>query len=198
MATMSVGLPTGRKFWIALACVGLAACGTTGERRPRASAGALEVTRFHLGDVIAAGEVVIEPRFATPIAPVSTFASDALAVTDELRRLGFTPGDRRGSEFIATVDVAAGTPLQLQARTPARGEAAPTAPVTPAIAAAGENQAQLAVQLKRRSDGSIVWEGRARMPHAAGQPVSQAQVTRLAGALFRDFPGPSGETIRVR
>jgi len=191
MATIS------RNFWVALACVGLAACGTTGERRARATGG-VEVTRFHLGNVIAKGEVVLEPRFANPVAPVSSYGADALVVANELRRLGFTPGDRPGSEFIATVDVAAGAPLALQARTPARGEAAPMTPVTPAIAASQANQAQLAVQLKRRSDGSIIWEGRSRMPHAAGRPVAPAQVQRLAAALFRDFPGPSGETIRVR
>ena len=68
----------------------------------------------------------------------------------------------------------------------------------PAIAQSTANQAQLSVQLKRRSDGSIVWEGRAREPIAAGAAVPPATVSRLAAAMFRDFPGESGRTIQVK
>ena len=180
---------------ILLALAGLSACAGTRERGTQAGGG-LEVTRFHLGGVVASGEVVIEPRFAGAGAP--RFAAEAAAVATELRRLGFTPGDRPGSEFIATVDVSAGTPVQLQARAPARPQAAPTTPVTPGVAAATGNQAQLDVELKRRSDGSIVWEGNAREPLRAGTAVPPAVVSRLASALFRDFPGESGRTIRSR
>ena len=58
----------------------------------------------------------------------------------------------------------------------------------------------LQVRIKRRSDGTVFWEGRsvvqARVDRPEGQPA--AVVDRLAEALFRDFPGQSGETIRVK
>lgn len=184
---------TSRKFWIAIACAGLAACGTTGERSATRT-GDLEVTRFHLGGAVAPGEVVIQPRFTGGLRPVSEFGSDSAVVARELARLGFTPGSRPASEYLADIDVAAGSLLELQARAPGLAEA----PATPGAAPRLATQAQLAVELKRRSDGSIVWRGRARMPHPSGQPVTPAQVGRLAAALFRDFPGQSGETIRVR
>ena len=187
-------LPVRLAFLVALA--GLSACSGLRERGS-AARGGLEVTRFHLGGVVASGEVVLEPRFSGAQTPPN-YAASAVAVANELRRLGFTPGDRPGSEFIATVDVATGTPLQLQARAPARADAAPTTPVTPGVAASTANQAQLSVQLKRRSDGSIVWEGRAREPIAVGTAVPSATVSRLAAAMFRDFPGESGRTTRVR
>jgi hypothetical protein len=55
----------------------------------------------------------------------------------------------------------------------------------------------LDVRIQRRSDGSVFWQGRAVTETAAGTP-RPAIVERLAAALFRDFPGESGRTIRVR
>jgi hypothetical protein len=53
----------------------------------------------------------------------------------------------------------------------------------------------LEVRIKRRSDGSVVWEGRA-ISDDGGDRV--AAVEKLSDALFRDFPGDSGRTIRTR
>ncbi len=54
----------------------------------------------------------------------------------------------------------------------------------------------LEVRIKRRSDGSVIWEGRA-LANDGGSDRA-AIVERLADALFRDFPGESGRTIRTR
>jgi hypothetical protein len=72
----------------------------------------------------------------------------------------------------------------------------------PAGLAAGSRQRNavatlLDVRIQRRSDGSVFWQGRAVTETAAGTPRAQV-VERLAEALFRDFPGESGRTIRVR
>jgi hypothetical protein len=53
----------------------------------------------------------------------------------------------------------------------------------------------LSVRIKRRSDGTLFWEGRAMDPSGTTNPNAAAM---LASALFRDFPGESGRTIRVR
>ncbi len=59
---------------------------------------------------------------------------------------------------------------------------------------------RLIVQIKRRSDSTTIWEGRAETAQRFGTPGSQPAetVAKLAGALFRDFPGVSGRTISVK
>ena len=55
---------------------------------------------------------------------------------------------------------------------------------------------ELAVQLRRRSDNSTIWEGKA-VTEAVGDQ-SPETATKLARALFKGFPGESGVTITVR
>jgi hypothetical protein len=51
----------------------------------------------------------------------------------------------------------------------------------------------------RRSDQVVIWEGTAVQAAKAGSPAAQPGIaaSKLAEALFKDFPGVSGETIRV-
>lgn len=180
---------------LAAGALGLvAACSTSGAGDAGPTLRGTNVTRIHLGSEIARGEVAVEPRFATQAAGGVYQPAYAAAVAGELRTLGFTPSATPAtSEFVATVDVATATIAALKARTPATG-------TTPAGAAADPNivASQLAVQLRRRSDGSIVWEGQAQTAARAGAAPSTSTVQRLARALFRDFPGESGRTINVR
>lgn len=176
------------RLGIVLAAAALAAgCAAVGgDRSPRG----ISVTRTHLGGEIARGEVAVEPRFTTQAAGGAYRPEFGAAVADELRALGFAPAATpAASEFIATVDVAAGTQAVLFARAPGTpgGVAAPNALAT-----------QLTVGLVRRSDGSIVWRGRAVTPSRAGEAISPATVQSLARAMFRDFPGETGRTITVR
>ncbi|MES2987460.1 MAG: hypothetical protein V4808_06120 [Pseudomonadota bacterium] len=55
---------------------------------------------------------------------------------------------------------------------------------------------ELSVQLRRRSDNSTIWEGKALTESVGDQPAETA--ARLARALFKGFPGESGVTITVR
>jgi hypothetical protein len=59
---------------------------------------------------------------------------------------------------------------------------------------------ELWVQLRRRSDNSTVWEGRAVSESVSGAKGSDPrdQAARLARALFKDFPGESGITTTVK
>ena len=59
---------------------------------------------------------------------------------------------------------------------------------------------QLSVQIKRRSDGSVIWEGRAMGEARGGTPGAEPDATaaRLAHALFLGFPGESGRTVVVK
>jgi hypothetical protein len=166
----------------------------------------IEVTRFHLGQVNERGTVVIEPA---PGAPSDMeFGIYASAVASELNRLGFAQVDGVGqSLYVAVLDV----------RTATRERPGGGSPVSIGIGGStggwhsgvgggvsfglGGNRGglvvgtQMSLQLKRRSDQTVVWEGRARGEAPARD--SAALAGRLANALFRDFPGQSGRTISV-
>jgi hypothetical protein len=45
--------------------------------------------------------------------------------------------------------------------------------------------------------GQAVWEGRAAIETGPDGRSGTVLAPALAGALFRDFPGPSGRTVRV-
>ncbi len=57
----------------------------------------------------------------------------------------------------------------------------------------------LRVRLLRRTDNLVIWEGRAAQSAGAKSPAAQPGIaaSKLAEALFKDFPGQSGETITI-
>src|SRR3546814_18502563 len=59
---------------------------------------------------------------------------------------------------------------------------------------------ELNVQIKRRADATVIWEGRAITEAKENAPAAQPGLAaaQLAGALFKDFPGVSGRTITVK
>ncbi len=159
-----------------------------------AGAGA-EVTRFHLGQPIARGQIAVE-AFDPADANMPEFASYADAVGRELTRLGWTVVNSVGqSEQVALVDVEQGTRAAL--RTGRVGTAAPGAT---GGGATGPVAIRLEVRIKRLSDGTVFWEGRSVMNTRGGANAADrtAIVQNLAAALFRDFPGESGRTISAR
>ncbi len=186
----------------------LAGCATTDASlgiRPGA-----DVTRFHLGNP-ARGSIAIERP--TDEAGGLEFGIYAAAVEQQLSALGWTvvtPGQRVAPEHIASVRI------ERTARLAPRrsgfsigvggggysGGVGLGGGVQIPIGAGGANQivtTELSVRLKRRSDGSAIWEGRATAEARGGSPSASPNVKaeRLARALFQGFPGESGRTIRV-
>jgi hypothetical protein len=180
------------------------------------AASGAQVTRFHLGQPIARGQISVEA--ADPADANSLeFTQIAASVERELGRLGWTvdKGNVR-TEQVALVRV------DQAAREAARRRSGLSVGVgvgggswgrhggvgvgvggTVPITGGGANQVvatQLSVRIQRRSDATVAWEGRAETEARAGseQASRSAAADRLAGALFRDFPGESGRTIRVR
>lgn len=186
---------------ILLAPALLAACATT----PRA--GPTEVSRFHNNAPAPGGTIAVRPMPDTGTTPSPEFDLYAGAVSSELARLGFRPGD--GGELVA--EVAFRRVPRGQVRTPPRfsiglgggsfgggrgggvglgggigtGIGGRTYDVT---------GTELFVRIKRR-DGTVTWEGRASRDDLAGQTPDTAR--RLAVALFRDYPGESGITNTI-
>ncbi|MBV8685655.1 MAG: DUF4136 domain-containing protein [Alphaproteobacteria bacterium] len=178
----------------------LAACSTTAGHGGRGTAGGVEVGRFHLGETtIARSQIAIEP-FDRADANRADFPAFVSAVAAELTRLGWTvvPTSRQ-SEQIALIDVEQGSREAIAALSAARiGRGIAGAP--PAGSGANVTATLLEVAIRRRSDGTVFWEGRAvgEAPTGSAEARGTAAVGRLANALFRDFPGESGRIIRVR
>jgi hypothetical protein len=167
----------------------------------------VDVTRFHLGQVNERGTVAIEP--APGGASGMEFGMYASAVANQLRRLGYADVAGVGQGlYVAVVDVRSGTRERAGGGSPVSigiggGTGGWSSGVGGGISfGLGGNRGglvvgtQLSVQLKRRSDQTVVWEGRAR--GEASERESGQLAERLAAALFRDFPGESGRTISVR
>ena len=175
----------------------------------------VSVTRFHLGQPIARGPIAVEP--ANPADATSLeFDQIAGSVERELARLGWTVQARTGAtEQVAVVRVdqavrtgrrGGGVSIGLGVGGGSYGRHGGVGVGVGGTVPVGgyrSNQivaTQLSVRIQRRSDGSVAWEGRAETEARGGTPAASraAAADRLATALFRDFPGESGRTIRVR
>jgi hypothetical protein len=176
----------------------IAACAGGGVKE-RPAAGGVDVGRFHLGEPVARARIAVEP-FDKADANRPEFPAYAAAVARQLTRLGWTvvPSTTQ-SEQIALIDLEQGSREAIAALSAARiGRGVSGG--APAGTSANVTASLLEVAIRRRSDGTVFWEGRAVDEARTGsaEAARTAAVERLAGALFRDFPGESGRTIRVR
>jgi hypothetical protein len=189
---------------LAAAAALLAGCETTSPTK---------VTRFNLGQPIAPGAVTITPRNPNDAGGLA-FSTTASAVSAELARLGFTiaPPSDTTSPLVAVVGLD-----QTTRPGPPKGPAFSVGiggatygrhtgfggGVDVPVSHGRESYVDsslLTVQLKRRSDATVIWEGRASTNADSDSPADAppALSQKLASALFRDFPGASGQTIMVK
>ncbi|NNC73601.1 MAG: DUF4136 domain-containing protein [Sphingomonadaceae bacterium] len=168
----------------------------------------VEVTRFHLGQDIPAQAINVEP--ANPADQDSLeFRTYAGIVAEEMARLGFHQAPLPGAEMIAVVEVSRdsrvdagrGSPFSIGIGGGTFGSNVGVG-VGTSVGVGGSrggeiSVTQLDVKLKRRSEGTIVWEGRAIRETRPGEEDPATVVRRLAAAMFSQFPGESGQTIRV-
>jgi hypothetical protein len=181
-----------------LLAASVAACTTAG-RGDQARSGGVDVARFHLGEQIARANIAIE-AFDQADANRPEFPAYAAAVARQLQRHGWTVVNTRGqSEQVALIDLEQGSREAIAGLTAARiGRGVAAMPAQGS--SANVTASLLEVAIRRRSDGTVFWEGRAVAEARSGSPEAArtAAVERLAEALFRDFPGDSGRTIRLR
>ena len=169
------------------------------------------VTRFHLGQPIARGEIRVEAGDPGELGSLE-LAALATPVERELARLGWTVvGGNPRTEQVAVVRLRQG-----RRAAPSRGglsigvgggtggyRSGVGAGVGATIPVGGSGpivMSELSVRIQRRSDATVWWEGRAitEARETAALAAPHAAADYLAAALFRDFPGESGRTIRVR
>lgn len=174
----------------------------------------VDVTRYHLAQPIPAGTVALQPQDSRTAGP--EYALYSSAVGAEMAKLGFGPSVAadKSADYVATVAFVRTEGGQVRTRPP----------VTIGLGVGGGGgygggvgvgaggsfgvggktrdlyMSELSVQLRRRGDNTVIWEGRARGESLEGQAGAQPVDTagRLAAALFKGFPGQSGITITVK
>lgn len=173
-----------------------------------------DVTRFHTNQPISRGTlavVPIDPAMANSL----EFRTHAETVAVQMRRLGYSTGLPAGQvDYLATIDItqadAAGNVTRPGVTVgggvgvPIGSNAGLGANVAVPVGGSRRNPAlrttTLSVQIARRADRTQIWEGRASKQVNAGDDIANATnaVPALADALFREFPGTPGVTVRVR
>jgi hypothetical protein len=198
---------------ISIAAIGAAflagGCATTPRLAP------VDVTRYHIGALTERTTISIEPMSgAAQISPEFQLYADAVGA--ELARLGFVK---------SSSDMASGYIAAVSFTRSSRGAYREPPPVSIGLGGGSVSGGrrggvgvggglsfgiggktrevtgtELSVQLRRRSDNTTVWEGRAVTESVSGKPGSDPrdEAQRLAYALFRDFPGESGVTTTVK
>jgi hypothetical protein len=188
-----------------LSVLALGAC-TTYPTRP------VEVTRFHQPSaMLGVGAITVAPARSLGTGVSFEQGVYQTAVARELGRVGYTlAGPRDQGRFIAEVRV------DRQAWRPERARGPVSVGVGGSTGSYGSGvgvgvgidlsgpppeqvETELGVMIRERSTGATVWEGRASSVARANTRLGSADTdaARLAAALFRGFPGRSGETIAV-
>ncbi|MPT47188.1 MAG: DUF4136 domain-containing protein [Sphingobium sp.] len=176
----------------------------------------VDVTRFHAGGpVVQAGGIVVEPQIGPPVDQLE-FRTYAGAVSQELQRIGFV--DEAGRQTTAPSQYVALISYDRVVQSPYADSRSPVSVgvggstgsygsglgVGIGINLSGKPKdvvvTRLSVQIRRRADNIAIWEGRAETSAKVGTPASQAGLAagKLASALFKGYPGKSGETITVK
>ena len=174
--------------------------------------GPVEVTRFHVPEVpLARGTVAVEPASGEDGSSIE-FRTYAVAVAQELARVGYGQAAPGGpaSHHVAMLSVDRRTLVPERRGSPVSvgvgggtGTFGSGLGVGVGIDLSGpppeQVETQMSVTIRDRATGRNLWEGRASFAVRADAPQAQTAIgaAKMAQALFRGFPGESGETIVV-
>jgi hypothetical protein len=185
-----------------------------------APVGPVEVTRFHLPDAqLGRGPIAVVPAPGMTDTSLELGAYRA-AVARELARIGYTEA-RGAAGQVGAGQVAAGQVAEVRLLRRTWQPERMRGPVSVGVGAGGgsygsgvgmgvgidlsgrppaQTETELGVMIKDRAGGRTLWEGRALFVVRADSPLAQTDLgaAKLAEALFRGFPGNSGETILVK
>lgn len=195
-----------RLFPLAVAALALALSGCV------APVGPVEVTRFHVPDTarIGRGVVAVEPAPGM-VADSLEWRTYAAAVGRQLTLAGYR------EQAAGTGDQVAYVRLRRQTYQPQRNRSPVSVGVGGSTGSYGSGvglglgidlsgpppavvETELAVTIKDRATGQALWEGRSSFAVSEKSPLANSQLgaAKMAEALFKGFPGNSGETIQVK
>lgn len=174
-----------------------------------------DVVRFHNNQPISRGTLAVVPS-EPGVANSLEWRTHAETVAVQMRRIGYSTGLPLSQvQYVATVDItqadAAGN-VTRPGLTVGAGVGVPIgnnsglgANVAVPVGSGSRRNptmrsSTLSVQIQRTSDRANIWEGRATKEAGVNDAGANATtaVPMLAEALFREFPGTPGVTVRVR
>ncbi len=176
--------------------------------------GPVEVTRFHLPDTTTLGQgtIAVEPAEGEDAQSLE-FRTYAGAVARELQRIGYSElaAGSRNSQHVAVLALERrilragrdGSPVSVGVGG-STGSYGSGVGVGIGLDLSGpppeQVETRMSVVIRERDSNRTLWEGRASFAVKATSPLAGSQLgaAKLAEALFRDFPGESGETILVK
>lgn len=200
--------PTARLYRLALAplaALSLGACAGT-------YTGPVEVTRFVAEDASELGRGSIAVAIDTGEDQTSAIEDRIYrqAIINELERLGYTtnPDGEPGQQVFARVNTRRVESARSNSRTGVSvggntGTFGTGLGVGLGLALGGGGKAREAttmeLRITSRETGLSLWEGRAQIITSVDSKynVSTENARALAAALFKDFPGGNGETVRL-
>lgn len=174
--------------------------------------GPVEVTRFHQPDAVAQlGRGTIAVEAGPGLDPNSLeIASYERAVAAELVRLGYSEAAAGAGAQVALVRVVRTTWQPGRDRSPVSvgggasvGSYGSGVGLGVGIDLSGkppeQTTTELGVMIRDRESGRTLWEGRASFTVRSDAPLAQTQLgaAKIAEAMFKDFPGNSGETVEI-
>ena len=178
-----------------------------------APTGPVEVTRFHAQDISALGKgtIAVEPAPGHDGSSLEWKAYQA-AVERQLGLLGYSavPAGTASTQV-------AQLRLSRESFQPARSSSPVSVGVGGSTGSYGSGlgvgiginlsprpseqvRTDLGVIIRDRASGTALWEGRASFTVRTGSPLAATSLgaAKMAEALFKGFPGQSGETIAVK
>jgi hypothetical protein len=191
---------------LAVTTAALSACATAG-------AGPVEVTRFHNASTVSQlgqATVFIETAPDLDLGALAV-APYKEAVARELAEMGYRETSRESAAQIAEVSLERFVSEPQPKRNPisvgvggGTGGRGSGVGMGIGINLGGNKSSQqvgtrLAVSIREAVSGDALWEGRANFSVGTESPLAQveANAAAIADALFREFPGNSGETVEV-
>lgn len=178
-----------------------------------ASTPTAEVTRFHLGGPIPSDTIqVVDSPDPTPGTAVPLeFRSHAAIVARDLAAVGFRPQETGPTAYIAILRVEQTTRAGSLQPSPVRigiggssfsGNVGVSGGVSMPVGQPRRNDLRVnmvSLRIRRQSDKTAVWEGRAIQEIPARDQASSltAAVPALSRALLSNFPGESGVVVNV-
>lgn len=174
--------------------------------------GPVQVTRFHIPDaaVLGRGTIAVEPAPGISAGSLEWQAYRA-AVARQLALAGYSEAASGTGTQVAQVRLDRRTYRPERNRGPVSvgvgggtGSYGSGLGVGVGIDLSGrppeQVETELGVMIKQRAGMRTLWEGRASFTVRANSPLAQSDLgaAKVAAALFKGFPGQSGETIEVR
>lgn len=178
-----------------------------------APVGPVEVTRFHAPGAAPLGQGTVSVEPAAGQQDGIEFRTYAGAVMRELQRVGYADaaGGTGPGRQVATLSIERHTYQPGRAGSPVSvgvgggtGSYGSGVGVGIGLDLSGpppeQVETRMHVMIRERASGQTIWEGRARFAVRADSPLAQTPLgaAKMAEALFKGFPGQSGETILVK